>query len=366
MRNLELEIPEPVGVWRTWQCHDDLLACQDKPGRRGSAGRLSAALIVRDEQHNLPRCLASIRDLVDEIVVVDTGSIDRTKEVARSFGARVFDFPWNDSFADARNEAARRVRGDWILTIDADETAGAFAREELRNLLADESKAAYYVRFRRRRRLTQNWQLKLYRNHPDLSHSGFIHEAITPSALRAATGQALGWCDLSIDHSGYNGDLHHKHARNLPLLYRALETEPGHPNKAHIWGHVADIHEALGRPEFAAAARRRAVELVRQKGRPHPCDCGVYLALLTQRFLGGVQVGELLHEALALFPDNLQLLWIEGRYLMQQACYAAAGQRFATIIERGRSGNYSGWVGYDHRLFDMLAPAALAECQANA
>ncbi len=63
-------------------------------------------MIVRDEQENLPRCLGSVAGLFDEIVVVDTGSRDRTREIAREFGARVFDFVWVDDFAAARNAAA--------------------------------------------------------------------------------------------------------------------------------------------------------------------------------------------------------------------------------------------------------------------
>ena len=71
----------------------------------GEGARVSLTMIVRDEEENLANCLESVRGVFDEIVVVDTGSQDRTVEIARSFGARVFDFPWVDDFAAARNEA---------------------------------------------------------------------------------------------------------------------------------------------------------------------------------------------------------------------------------------------------------------------
>ena len=70
--------------------------------------KLSLCMIVRDEQEMLPGCLAPIRDAVDEIIVVDTGSTDATVEIAESFGAKVIDFPWNGSFADARNASIER------------------------------------------------------------------------------------------------------------------------------------------------------------------------------------------------------------------------------------------------------------------
>jgi len=82
---------------------------------------LSLAMIVRDEAGALGHCLGSVRDLVDEMVVVDTGSTDGTVAIAESFGARIGDFPWCDDFAAARNESLRLCTGDWVLLLDADE-----------------------------------------------------------------------------------------------------------------------------------------------------------------------------------------------------------------------------------------------------
>src|SRR5882757_3140262 len=83
--------------------------------------KISLTMIVRNEENNLPRCLESVRGLFDEIVVVDTGSTDRTAEIARSFGARVFDFVWVDDFAAARNAALARARGAYAFWLDADD-----------------------------------------------------------------------------------------------------------------------------------------------------------------------------------------------------------------------------------------------------
>ena len=77
-------------------------------------------MIVRDEAANLPACLASVHDLVDEMIVVDTGSTDATKELAAQWGAKVFDFPWVDDFA-AANGAIRHATGTWIFWLDADD-----------------------------------------------------------------------------------------------------------------------------------------------------------------------------------------------------------------------------------------------------
>ena len=84
--------------------------------------RLSVCLIVKNEERHLGRCLQSVRGLADEIVVVDTGSTDRTIEIAREHGARVAHFDWCDDFSAAKNFSIEQATGDWILSIDADES----------------------------------------------------------------------------------------------------------------------------------------------------------------------------------------------------------------------------------------------------
>src|SRR5438132_3223792 len=93
-------------------------------------------MIVKNEEANLAECLSPVRSLVDEIVVVDTGSTDRTREVAAAWGARIFEFPWIDDFAAARNECLRHARGDWIFWLDADDRIDEKNRAKLRRLLA--------------------------------------------------------------------------------------------------------------------------------------------------------------------------------------------------------------------------------------
>ncbi len=82
-----------------------------KSADKRSSPSVTLTMIVRDEEKNLPACLSSVRGLFDEIVVVDTGSKDRTREIAGEFGARVFDFVWVDDFAAARNAALARATG---------------------------------------------------------------------------------------------------------------------------------------------------------------------------------------------------------------------------------------------------------------
>jgi glycosyltransferase involved in cell wall biosynthesis len=142
----------------------------------------SLTLIARNEAGNLPACLASLRDLVDDIVVVDTGSTDDTRAVAASLGARVFDFPWRDSFAAARNEALRHARGRWVLWLDADEVFDEPNRDKLRTLLAglrDDDPTAFVMQQRSTAptgAATLVGQVRLFRNLPDLRWDYRVHE----------------------------------------------------------------------------------------------------------------------------------------------------------------------------------------------
>jgi glycosyltransferase involved in cell wall biosynthesis len=96
---------------------------------------VSLTMIVRDEEENLSNCLESVRGVFDEIVIVDTGSTDRTIEIARSFGAKVFEFAWIDDFAAARNEALTHATGDYAFWLDADDVVEPLEREKLVALL---------------------------------------------------------------------------------------------------------------------------------------------------------------------------------------------------------------------------------------
>ena len=82
---------------------------------------ISVCLIVKNEEEFLPQCLESIKDVVDEIIVVDTGSTDRTVEIAKSFGAKVYHHAWENDFSKHRNQSIGYASSDWIFILDADE-----------------------------------------------------------------------------------------------------------------------------------------------------------------------------------------------------------------------------------------------------
>ena len=104
---------------------------------------LSLCMIVKDEEKLLASCLNSVKDVVNQMVIVDTGSMDDTINIAKDFGAEVYKFPWTDHFAEARNESIKYATGDWILWMDADETLDPESISELTDRIKERNKNVF-------------------------------------------------------------------------------------------------------------------------------------------------------------------------------------------------------------------------------
>jgi glycosyltransferase involved in cell wall biosynthesis len=203
---------------------------------------ISLCLMVRDEEALLPGCLASARGAVDQVVVVDTGSVDGTRQVARDAGALVLERPWDDDFSAPRNLAARHATGDWILVLDADERLASGAGPALRQALRQATFDVGMVRLHNagtradgeaevlsgaKRRGPVLLLPRLVRHAPDLLWTGAIHENVGEWLLRRGGTKAVVPVDLL--HYGYVFDealARRKLARNVALLRRRIELEP--------------------------------------------------------------------------------------------------------------------------------------------
>jgi tetratricopeptide (TPR) repeat protein len=224
----------------------------------------SLCLIVRNEQAGLPICLRSVAGLCPDTVVVDTGSTDRTREIAAQFGARVFDFPWCDDFAAARNESLRHATGDWILWLDADEYLDDANRAKLADLLASlkDENAAYVMTVRCRPdtpggEATDVTHVRLFRNRPEHRWRYRAHEQILPALLRS--GAAIRFTDIVITHSGYEDPAlrRRKLERNLRLLHL---DHAEHPDEPFILFNLGWSYLDLGQPGEALPFLRRSLE----------------------------------------------------------------------------------------------------------
>ncbi len=164
--------------------------------------KISLCMITKNEEKFLKQCLDSIKDLVDEIIIVDTGSTDKTKEIAKEFNAKIFDFKWIDDFSAARNESLKHATCDWILVLDADETISEKDHKNIKKVIKENkfpivsfnqrhytndqkptlisSKSDPYKESQEFKGYTETQILRLFKNNLNLEFEGKIHETIAP------------------------------------------------------------------------------------------------------------------------------------------------------------------------------------------
>mgnify|MGYP000981837050 CR=1 FL=1 len=201
--------------------------------KRGQSPRLTVCLIVKNEERFLPACLKSIREIAEQIVVVDTGSADRSVEIAQAAGAEVHHFEWCDDFSAARNAALEHARGDWILVLDADEELVAESKDRLRQALNVDSVLAWRLPLADAGKEKEGFHYvpRLFRNMPGACFAGRIHEHAFGSLERHleewGMDNKLG--NAQLRHHGYSDQVvkeRSKVDRNLRLLSVAIEEQP--------------------------------------------------------------------------------------------------------------------------------------------
>jgi GT2 family glycosyltransferase/tetratricopeptide (TPR) repeat protein/glycosyltransferase involved in cell wall biosynthesis len=198
---------------------------------------LTVCLIVRNEERFLGKCLASVRGLANQIVVLDTGSTDKTVEIAKEHGAEVYCADWTDDFSAARNTALNYARGDWILSLDADEELSPNQAENLACEMEAPEVMAYRLPIINQGRESEgcSYVPRLFRNAPGIFFVGRVHEqAFSSIQVRCqewGLNHQLG--KTALLHHGYSSEIvqsRHKVERNLRLLNLAIEELPGEPN----------------------------------------------------------------------------------------------------------------------------------------
>jgi len=226
---------------------------------------LSLSMIMRDEASRLESCLASVADFVDEMVLIDTGSRDDSVAIARRLGATVHELAWPGDFAPARNQALERVRGDWVLVLDADERLRPEAREPLRRLMA-EPDALVITLLRQELGAAQapySSVSRLFRRHPDLHWSRPYHSMIDDSVLaiqaRAPHWRVLHCPEPALLHDGYRPERLLEDGK-AARLRQAMEAELAErPDDAYAIAKLAGLELGEGRRERAVALLRRGL-----------------------------------------------------------------------------------------------------------
>lgn len=159
---------------------------------------ISLCMIVRNEEPVLARCLDCIRDIVDEIVIIDTGSTDGTKEIARKYTEHIYDFDWHDHFAEARNFAFSKATQEYQMWLDADDVIDGENQQKLldlkQNLTADVVMLPYHIAFDEQGNPVYTYyRERILKRSLDFRWEGAVHEAIVPA------GKIL-YADIAVQH----------------------------------------------------------------------------------------------------------------------------------------------------------------------
>jgi glycosyltransferase involved in cell wall biosynthesis len=304
--------------------------------------RISLNMIVRNEEDNLPACLSSAADLFQEIVVVDTGSADRTREIARSFGAQIVDFPWTEDFSDARNAALDCSTGDYIFWLDADDRLDGTNHRRLQQLLLHIDTSTTYVMTSKSALWNTNDShlmidhVRLFPNVEGIRWTGRLHEQILPSLLGRVK---LRRTDVVINHTGYTDrqTSQRKSDRNLRIATAELADRPDDPLVLLKLGRLlvkrGDARAAVG---VLFASKERLVPI-------SPNVWEVYYHLADAYLVLGEPESalQLCGEGLGLDPDNPSLLSQEAYANEALGRWDDAQASWQRILRSGDSKNRS-------------------------
>ncbi len=304
---------------------------------------ISLCMIVKNEEQLLGKCIESVRGIVDELIIVDTGSTDRTVDICKQFGAKVYSIKWYDHFAKARNYGLEKATSDWILWLDADEqlehNKGTVIKEKIKetkaailllpvinyvwNTLEGESDEAciYY-------------QPRLFRNNVGIKFHNRIHE--TPQLPNhEKIKEATNYINVPIHHYGYIKEVaerKNKSARNKQLLQLEYEKADHSP-----W-----VEYHLASEYYRDKDYVRAFEYVNQailrfilNGYKPPSilyKLKYDILWVTKSLTNSLQGIE---KALLLYPDYVDLHYYKGCILFAQKDYKAALASFEKCLELG-------------------------------
>ena len=188
---------------------------------------ISLCMIVKNESHHLGKCLASAQGLWDELIIVDTGSVDGTQEIAKSYGAKVIEWEWQDDFALARNKSLENATGEWIFWLDADDILLAEDRERIRALVKSSGPCGYGFLIKNSQDFGRTGtvfnQIRLFPNRPQIRFEGRVHEQILGSLTQNGIG--VEFKNIRIIHTGYASPEieKSKQERNLNILLNEVK-----------------------------------------------------------------------------------------------------------------------------------------------
>lgn len=317
---------------------------------------LSMAMMVKNEEAFLEPALLSARDWVDEMVVVDTGSTDRTVEIAKDLGARVEHFEWCNSFSAARNETLRHSRGEWVAILDADERFRGRQPGNIRQFLKPGPSwpfQALMVNVLNLRLdgapMSSFFSIRFFPNQPDkLGYGGRVHNRFGP-LVEGVTVDATRYLGLEVVHLGYDPEVYtarKKAERSLPLIEQTVAESPGDLQYRFYLGRE---YHLLGRTEEAIEHLEVGVRGMVDRGGGSPLQetaTTLCRALeVVDRFDRALEVAE---AALPFYPGHPDLLFARARVHARREDHPAVVQDCASALQGLRQRVIEGQAELSH------------------
>lgn len=296
---------------------------------------ITLAMIVCNEEEHLAKCLDSVKEAVNEMVIVDTGSNDNTRAIAQRYTDKIYDYVWDGDFSAARNFAISKSTGQWILVLDADEVLDISSGGLRQAIMDNDTAEALFLPLRclRDEALPNEYNhfvvLRLFRNTPDYCFTGKIHEQVTlpyPEAVRFAEYPVIWHKPVSVK------ERNSKRNRNLRLLQIALQHDPENCFLQYYlgveWLGLGKIHKAL--PLFTEVCGQLSEEKILFRA---PAVTGLIICLRqAQRLAEALEV--CINECRK-YPEYTDLFFDAGTILEEQGNYLQAIGCFQTALARG-------------------------------
>lgn len=317
---------------------------------KGAIGvSLSLCMIAKNEEENIGRALESVKDIVDEMIVVDTGSTDSTVKIAESYGAKVYYYEWNNNFSDAKNFALEKAAGDWILLMDADDELVREDKQKLLDLLKNADYDVYFmdtlsfVGDRPGNDIVMNINVRLIRNGKGIKFSGAIHEQIGPGSGGTVEDLKMRSERIRFNHYGYlnkNVVDKNKRRRNIEILEKELENDNN--NGFLLFG--------MGNEYFALHNFEKALEYYNKAYENFKPDLGYSPKLIIRMVMTLHELKkydeelDMIEKGLKYFPDFTDLEYLRACLFHRLGRYTLAIKSLEKCIYLGEPKSYLNFI----------------------
>ncbi|MBF0230138.1 MAG: glycosyltransferase [Desulfamplus sp.] len=294
--------------------------------------KLSACMMVKNEEEMLPRCLNSIKHLVDEIIVVDTGSTDATIAIAQSFGAKIYHHPWEQNFSKHRNQSISYATGDWFLIIDADEELDSYhlKKEDLKNKILKAPKELHCFLINlldkdaKGNVSTVAKSARIFRNKVGVEYRGIVHNTAYYSGK-------VTEMDLNMFHYGYAlpaPQMQAKYKRTSSLLLKRIDIDP---NDYAAYFYLCQVYMQMEEPQQAIKYAQHCLDILPSE-KKSGIDISFYYSLYHSIAMSYIALSkydiaiDTIRKGLKLLPDEIDLYY-------DLACIGVFSNNFDLVVE---------------------------------